>query len=282
MIKFGASLLSWVLPAWNGEAGLFAIQRTAAAGFDILEILLPPSMEINTATVRQQLRDHHIECLCSFNLPPDCHIPLYPEKAYERIKVALDKSAELESKILGGVLHSSIGVFSGSVKAAAEEETIRQVLSSVAAYAGKLGITLCLEPVNRYESYVCTNAADVLDLIKEIDSPSIALHLDTFHMNIEEDNFRDPVILAGDHLKHLHITESNRGMPGEGNVAWDVFFAALAEVKYDGALVLENFSSSISGMAERVNLWHTSKHNAEELAFGSLSFMKNKVLEFGL
>ncbi|MBB5622052.1 sugar phosphate isomerase/epimerase [Pedobacter cryoconitis] len=80
----------------------------------------------------------------------------------------------------------------------------------------------------------------------------------------------------------MHITESNRGMPGEGNVRWDELFEALAKINYDGALVLENFSSSIDGMAERVNLWHPSKHNAQDLAEGSLAFIKQKALAYGL
>lgn len=282
MIKFGASLLSWILPAWNPESGLYAIQKTATNGFDILEILLPSSLEIDTVTVSKQLKDNKISCICSFNLPADCHIPFYPDKAYQQIKAAIDKTAELESPILGGVLHSSIGVFSGAVKTTKENETVRQVFSAVASHAEQRGIVVCLEPINRYESYICTCAADVLDLITEIDSPAIALHLDTFHMNIEEDNFRDPVIKAGTLLKHLHITESNRGMPGEGNVHWDDLFASLAKIKYDGALVLENFSSSIAGMAEKVNLWQPSKHNADELAIGSLAFMKKKAKQFGL
>lgn len=282
MVKFGASLLSWILPDWKAIEGAYAIQKTAAAGFDVLEILLPPSMNINTTVVRKQLKEHHIQAICSFNLPASCHIPFYPDQAYDAIKSALEKAAELESAILAGVLHSGIGVFSGAVKTAEETETVIQVLALCADYAGRLGITMCLEPVNRYESYVCTCAADVLDLIEQVGSPALALHLDTFHMNIEEDNFRDPVINSGGHLKHMHITESNRGMPGEGNVDWDDLFEALVKINYDGALVLENFSSAINGMAERVNLWHPSRHNAQDLAEGSLAFIKQKALDYGL
>lgn len=282
MVKFGASLLSWVLPEWKAIEGAYAIQKTAAAGFDLLEILLPPSMNIDTATVRKQLKENQIQAICSFNLPANCHIPFYPDQAYEAIKSTLDKAAELESGILAGVLHSGIGVFSGAVKTTQENEILVQVLAVCADYASRLGITMCLEPVNRYESYVCTCAADVLDLIEQVGSPALALHLDTFHMNIEEDNFRDPVLNSGSHLKHLHITESNRGMPGEGNVNWDDLFAALAKINYDGALVLENFSSSIPGMSERVNLWHPSRHNAQELAEGSLAFIRQKALDYEL
>lgn len=282
MIKFGASLLSWILPDWKAVEGAYAIEKTAAAGFDVLEILLPPSRVIDTETVFKQLKDNGITTVCSYNLQSDSHLPFYPEKALSDIQWAIDKAAELESPILAGVLHSGIGVFSGSVKNAKEEETVVKVLSAAANHAKNVGITLCIEPINRYESYICNVATDVLKLIELVESDAIALHLDTFHMNIEEDNFRDPVLIAGSRLKHLHITESNRGMPGEGNVHWDDLFEALSAIKYDGALVLENFSSSIKGMSERVSLWQPSRHNADELASGSLAFIKQKALEYGL
>ena len=97
-------------------------------------------------------------------------------------------------------------------------------------------------------------------------------------MNIEENNFYDPIIEAGKKLKHLHITESNRGMPGEGTVNWDELFKGLKAIDFEGNLVLENFSSSIPGMQQAVSLWQTSPHNAEDLAIGSLNFIKQKVL----
>jgi D-psicose/D-tagatose/L-ribulose 3-epimerase len=282
MIKFGASILSWILPDWKAVEGEYAIKKTAAAGFDLLEILLPPSREIDTSTVRKQLKENDIEAICSYNLPPDSHIPFYPEKALSDIKWALDKAKELESPILAGVLHSGIGVFSGALKTPLEQETVVQVLSASANYAERLGITICLEPINRYESYVCNAASDALEIIDQVGSRAVALHLDTFHMNIEEESFSHPVINSGHHLKHLHITESNRGMPGEGNVRWDDLFEALSKVGYQGALVLENFSSSIAGMSERVNLWRPSRHDADELAAGSLAFIKRKASEYGL
>jgi D-psicose/D-tagatose/L-ribulose 3-epimerase len=282
MIKFGASILSWILPDWKAIEGEYAIKKTAAAGFDILEILLPPTREIDTLTVRKQLRENGIEAVCSYNLPPNSHIPFYPEKALGDIKWALDRAKELDSPILAGVLHSGIGVFSGAVKTSKEQETVVQVLSAAADHAERLGITLCMEPINRYESYICNVASDVLELIDFVGSSALALHLDTFHMNIEEENFSDPILNSGHHLKHLHITESNRGMPGEGNVRWDDLFQALSKINYQGALVLENFSSSIAGMSERVNLWHPSRHDADALATGSLAFIKEKAEEYGL
>ncbi|MFC0344122.1 sugar phosphate isomerase/epimerase family protein [Epilithonimonas hispanica] len=273
-VKFGASLLSWITPVWTPEAGKYAIEKTAKAGFDLIEILLPTSMEFNSKEVKQQLKDNNLDVVCSLNLPKEAHIAFYPEVAEKMIKQAIDKTSELETDFLGGVLHGGIGVFSGNPLTNNESEVIVEVWNKVADYAKEKGVNIGIEPINRYESYVCNTAKNVLDLIEKTKKDNLFLHLDTFHMNIEEDNFYDPIILAGKKLKHVHITESHRGMLGEGTVNWNELFKALKEINFEGNLVLENFSSSIPGMQQMVSLWQKSPYDAEELAIRSLEFLK--------
>jgi D-psicose/D-tagatose/L-ribulose 3-epimerase len=273
---FGTTILSFI-PEWSAEGGRFAIEKTAEYGFDMLEIILPASLDFDAKTTKNQLDDKGILGRCTLNLPTNCHIPLYPERAVLLIKAALDKVAEMDGDFLGGVLHSAIGTFTRNPCTIEEKIIIHQVFTEVAEYANKRNITIAPEPINRYESYVFTSADEVLDMIEVIGTKTIGLHLDTFHMNIEENNFYDPIIRAGNRLKHIHITESDRGMTGEGNVHWDDFFKALAAIDYQGPLVLENFSSQIAALVGPTSLWRPSKYNAEDLAKGSLLFMKKMV-----
>lgn len=281
-IRIGASLLSWVHPLWNADAGLYAIEQTAKHGFDLIEILLPNSMDFDAKTVKKQLKDNNIEATCGLNLSEAYHIPTHPKEATKLIKHAIDKAAILETNYLGGVLHSAIGVFSGHVRSEEETNILLDVWHEVTTYAQPYSICIGIEPINRYESYMCTGAEETIDLIKKVNSPNLGLHLDTFHMNIEETSFYQPVLKAGNLLKHVHMTESDRGMLGEGNVRWDDLFKGLKEVNFKGNLVLENFSSSVPGMAEAVSLWRPSKYNAEDLASGSLTFIRKKLKEVGL
>ncbi|WP_238349686.1 sugar phosphate isomerase/epimerase family protein [Chryseobacterium cucumeris] len=273
-IKLGASLLSWITPLWNAESGKYAIEKTAQAGFDLIEILLPGSMDFDAKTVKKQLKDNHLEAVCSLNLPKDTHIAFYPKAAEKFIKKAIDKVYELETHLLAGVLHGGIGVFTGKPLTENEKEIIADVWSNVADYAQTKSIDIAIEPINRYESYVCNTAENVLELIKKTGRNNLFLHLDTFHMNIEEDNFYDPIITSGKMLKHIHVTESHRGMLGEGTINWEEFFSALKKINFEGNLVLENFSSSIAGMQEQVSLWQKSPYDAQELAEGSLDFLR--------
>ena len=273
---FGTTILSFI-PCWSAEGGRFAIEKTAEYGFDMLEIILPASLDFDPKTTKKQLDQHGIAGRCTLNLPADCHIPFYPEKATAILKAALDKVADMEGDFLGGVLHSAIAQFTGEPCTKEERLIVQQVFTEVAAYARERNITIAPEPINRYESYVFTAAGEVLELIDSIGMDNIGLHLDTFHMNIEERNFYDPVISAGNRLKHVHITESDRGMLGEGNVHWDDLFRGLAEINYQGPLVLENFSSEIRELVGPTSLWRPSNYNSEDLAKGSLAFMRKMV-----
>jgi D-psicose/D-tagatose/L-ribulose 3-epimerase len=273
---FGTTILSFI-PGWSADGGRFAIEKTAEYGFDMLEIILPASLDFDAKKTKILLDENRISGRCTLNLPTNCHIPLYPEQATSLIKSALDKVAEMEGDFLGGVLHSAIGTFTGNPCTKEEKIIIQQVFTEVADYANKRNITIAPEPINRYESYVFTAADEVLDMIESIGTTNIGLHLDTFHMNIEERNFYDPIIRAGNRLKHVHITESDRGMTGEGNVHWDDFFKALAAINYQGPLVLENFSSEITELVGPTSLWRPSKYNSEDLAKGSLAFMRKMV-----
>jgi D-psicose/D-tagatose/L-ribulose 3-epimerase len=273
---FGTTILSFI-PGWSAEGGRFAIEKTAEYGFEMLEIILPASLDFDAKTTKKQLDNKGVLGRCTLNLPANCHIPLYPDQATSLIKSALDKVAEMDGNFLGGVLHSAIGTFTGNPCTKKEKIILQQVFTEIADYANKRNITIAPEPINRYESYVFTAADEVLDMIEAIGTNNIGLHLDTFHMNIEERNFYDPIIRAGNRLKHVHITESDRGMTGEGNVHWNDFFKALAAINYQGPLVLENFSSQIKELVGPTSLWRPSKYNSEDLAKGSLEFMRKMV-----
>ncbi|MFT4204027.1 MAG: sugar phosphate isomerase/epimerase [Chitinophagaceae bacterium] len=281
-IKIGASLLSWVLPKWTPESGKYAIEQTASHGFDLLEILLPNSMEFDAKAVKPLLKKNGLGVVCSLNLPKSAHIPFYPKEALHLIKQALEKTALLDTDFLGGVLHGGIGCFSELPLTDEEADRVVAVWQEAADYAQELGIHIGIEPVNRYESYVCNTAGNVLSLIARTGKENLGLHLDTFHMNIEENNFYDPVVKADKKLRHIHMTDSHRGMLGEGTVNWDELFKGIKAIHFQGNLVLENFSSSVPGMQSAVSLWQKSPYDAEELATGSLRFVHAMLERYGI
>ena len=116
-------------------------------------------------------------------------------------------------------------------------ERVARVLAEMkklAAVAEDLSIDLCQEVLNRFETYIMTNAAEGVEYCKRVDSPRCKVLLDTFHMNIEEDTFRDAILCAGKYLGHFHIGEANRKVPGKGHIAWKEIGEALREIGFDG------------------------------------------------
>lgn len=281
MVKFGASMLSWI-PQWTTEAGTYAITRAAVQGFDLIEISLPPSLDIDIRQLKSDLAKAAIEARFSLILPRQLHLPFYPQQALTHIKKAIDIVERAEGRLLGGVIYSAIGVFTGHPCTVEEQKTVNDVLKEAAGYARQRGVTLALEPINRYETYVLNTAGQVLDVLSELGAENLGLMLDTFHMNIEENSFYTPVVQAGSALRYLHMTGSDRGMLGEDNVHWEDLFKGLAAIDFRGDLVLENFSSEVEALRGPTSLWRASKYGADALAAGSLAFLKKMAETYGL
>ncbi len=281
MIKFGTSMLSWI-PCWTREGGAYAIKKAAQCGFDLLEISLPPHLDIDVDRTKRELARNKIAPRFTLLLPKEYHVPLYPKKALNYIKRSLDLVSEMEGRLLGGVFYASIGAFTGDVCKEEEKRVIRDVLAEGTSYAASKRITLLLEPVNRYETYVMTSTKEAMAFISAVGSPNLRLMLDTFHMNIEESGFYKPIIAAGKQLHYMHISASDRGMPGKGNICWDELFRGLADIEFDGDLVIENFSSEVEGMAGLTSLWRKSGYAPDELAIKSLQFTKSKASKWRL
>lgn len=281
MVKFGASILTWI-PTWTTEGGKFALEQAAKTGYDVVEILLPNLADFDVKTAKKMAQDNGVALNCSLILPQDHHLPFYPEKAKSLLLNALNVLDELEVKLLAGVLYTGIGVFTKAPRTQAETNLIVDVIGEVATVAKTKGISLALEPINRYETYLLTSVAEVVDIVSGIGLDNVGVQIDTFHANIEESNMSMPVLQAGSLLKHVHAAASDRGILGKDNIDWDGFFKALAAVDYQGSLVLESFSSEVQELVVPTSLWRKSAYSCDDLAVQSLQFMKEMAVKAGL
>lgn len=281
MVKFGASILTWI-PTWTTEGGKFAIEQASKIGYDVVEILLPNLPNFEAKAAKQMAQENGISLNCSLILPQDHHLPFYPEKAKALLLNALDVLEELEVNLLAGVLYTGIGVFTKAPRTTAETNVIVDVIGEVANVAQRKGISLALEPINRYETYLLTSVAEVVEIVSLIGLDNVGVQIDTFHANIEESNMSTPVLQAGNLLKHVHAAASDRGILGKDNIDWESFFKALAAVNYQGSLVLESFSSEVQELVAPTSLWRKSTYSCEELAKESLQFMREMSIKAGL
>jgi D-psicose/D-tagatose/L-ribulose 3-epimerase len=107
-------------------------------------------------------------------------------------------------------------------------------LKSVARRAADYGMTLGLEPCNRYETHLLNTAAQARALIDRIDEPALMIHLDTYHANIEEKSFANALADGRGRVRYVHLSESDRGVPGSGNVHWHEVMIALKGAHFSG------------------------------------------------
>ena len=284
-MKFGA-LYSYWGHEWKCDY-IETAKRMHACGCEVLEVGAPHLLDMTDEQLKE-LKDtcDGLGMEITSNIGPAEEYDLASEDPAVRangVKYLTDilrAMAKIGSKSLVGAMYSywPCKNFKYDDKEGAWERSI-EGMKEVAKVAEELDIECCLEVLNRFETYIMTNCEEAVEYCKRVGSKNVNILLDTFHMNIEETSFYEPVIAAGSRLRHIHMTESDRGMLGEGNVRWDDLFRGLQEIDFNGNLVLENFSNSVPGMAVAVSLWRPSKYNADELAKGSLAFMRKMTCE---
>jgi D-psicose/D-tagatose/L-ribulose 3-epimerase len=274
---FGAHAFIWA-GEWTPEGAQKAIGGAAEAGLDFVEIplLRPESMDI-TAT-RALLDRYGIGCTCSLGLPKAAHLPSAPEKAQSFLESAVDVAAGLEAPVLCGVLYAHLGTLTGRPPEQEELEDVARVLKNVARYAAERGVSLGVEAVNRYETYLINLAEQANAMLDRVGEPNVFVHLDTYHMNIEEKGFYEPIVATGPRMHYIHLSESDRGTPGTGNVHWDEVFRGLKAIDYDGYLVMESFAAINEDLAGATALWR-EVGDPETLIRDGLGFLRGKAAE---
>ncbi len=135
-------------------------------------------------------------------------------------------------------------------------------------------IVLAIEPLNRYQTYFLNTLADAVALCEAVDHPNIGILFDVFHANIEEKNIPNAVRSAKRHLKHIHVCENDRGIPGTGHIPWDSLFGTLQELHYDRWVVIESFNFKNEELAARTFTWRNLAPMPEAIAYEGLAFLK--------
>jgi len=147
-------------------------------------------------------------------------------------------------------------------------------LKALSAYAAKKGVTICVEPLNRFETDFLNTCDQGLRLIKAVGSPALKLHLDTFHMNIEEKDQAASIRKAGKLLGHFHACGSDRGTPGGDHIAWPSIVKALKSVGYKGDVVIESFTTDVKVIARAAAIWRRIEPTRDEIAVDGLANLK--------
>jgi len=274
-MKLGIHAYAWC-SQWSNDT-LDLIDRVKGLGLDFIEIPLMCLETLDAPAVRDRLQSVGLDVVTSTVLLGDTDISSddasIRARGVEYLKACVRATHAIGATSFSGVIYAQ------HVKAAPRqpcEQTWQwsaECLREVAEPAGELGVTLGLEPVNRYETDLVNTCEQAKRLKAMIDRDNIRIHLDTYHMNIEEKSFYEATKLAGEDLVHYHLCENDRGIPGTGQVDWDGIFRALGEMKYDGYAALESFVDCTDNMNTWV--WRQLAPDGDTLVREGVAFIRS-------
>ncbi len=274
-MKYGINTLLWT--AGFNESDLDLLPRIKAMGFDGVEIARFSFADCPPAPIRRAVEDSGLECIaCSAFTGHLSFLNDQAPAALTFLREAIEWAAAVGAKTLVGPYCSPVGYLCGRRRTNQEWQRAIEGLRSVTPLLEETGVTLALEPLNRFETYFLNTAADARALCDAIDHPQVGVLFDTFHANIEEKNIHSALKQIGPHLKHVHTCENDRGAPGSGHVAWAELFASLDEQRYDGWLVIESFGSCIPEIAAAACIWRDLAASSEALAEDGLRFLQRR------
>jgi D-psicose/D-tagatose/L-ribulose 3-epimerase len=257
-LKTSMNMLLWTPDMGPEHFPLLADLR--AADFDGVEFTLNPARD---AAHRRALVDEldrlGFERTC-INAPLPEQNPVSPDRAVraraiEHLRWCVNTAAEMGCRVLGGPLHSAYGVKTGAPPTDDEKGWCADAMRAAAEEAERADVVIACEYLNRFESYLLSNAADALDLVRRVEHPRFRMLWDTHHAHIEEKDIARSIGACGAQIAHVHVSENDRGTPGSGQVAWRATFDALKAAGYDGWLVIEAFSRSDVAFANAIGVW---------------------------
>lgn len=278
-MRFGINTFVWISPS-NTEDILNLMPYVKGLGFDVLEISFENPELVNVSKVHEGLKKNGLSgivCgvfgadrnLCS----PDHHVR---ENAKKYIRNLIDAAFQLGSPLVCGPMYSAVGKVHLDDEQARSEEWKLAVsgIREMADYAKSKNIKLALEIINRFETDLLNVVSQGLDFIGQVDRENVGLHLDTFHMHLEEKNSADAIREAGSKLFHFHACENDRGVPGSGQVHWNEIAQALRDVDYSGPIVIESFTPQVKEISRAVCIWRKIAPSQDVIAQQGLKFLK--------
>ena len=257
-MKIGFNLLLWTTHVESAHHR--HLETLKAAGYDGVEI---PCFGGEVAHYRHLggvLKDLGLEAT-ALTIIPDVDKSPASEEAWKRqaaldhLAWAIDCTAALDATILAGPFHQPLGVFTGNAPTAAELGYVAEVHREAADIAAPAGVTMVMEYLNRFECYMFTTMADAMAHAGRVDHPNFGVMYDSFHANIEEKDPLGCIGAARPHLKHVHISENDRGTPGRGHLCWPAIFNAIRETGYDDWLTIEAFGRALPDLAAATRVW---------------------------
>ncbi|OQA23300.1 MAG: D-tagatose 3-epimerase [Actinobacteria bacterium ADurb.Bin346] len=279
-MKFGINTLLYT-GTYTDEHVKDLSRKFAEMGFDGVEIALEKKGDIDYKKTVKIFNDHGLVCssICGlFGENRDIRGPNkeYIEGGLSYIKDCLEACSELECKVLAGPVYSAVGraTLVPEKERKVQWDTVVENLGKACKWAEKYGVFIAIEPLNRFETDFINICKDAVKMVKDVGSKMLKIHLDAFHMNVEEKNSAMAVLDAGELLYLFHASENDRGAAGTGQVQWKAIADALRRINYDRWVVIESFTPENKVIAKAASIWRDTEKSNFILAEKGLKFLR--------
>ena len=277
-MRLGINTFLFTSPFTDKSTALFKTFKRW--GFETVEIPVEDPSHINPAHVKSELDKNGLACgsVCAC-MGPDRDLRGTAEQqrtGLKYMKKLIDQMVVLDCPSLIGPVYSAVGR-ADAVPATEYKQQWKAVVNNLrdlCDYAESKGRQVCLEPLSRFETDFINTCDQGLQMLKDVGSPALKLHLDTFHMNIEEKDQGKAIRKAGQALGHFHACGSDRGTPGNDHIDWKPIAAALKAIKYKGDVVIESFTTDVKVIARAAAIWRRIEPTTDEIAVKGIKFLK--------
>jgi D-psicose/D-tagatose/L-ribulose 3-epimerase len=278
-MKFGVNMFIWT--ANFGAADTHLLPAIRQHGFDGIEVPIFNPAEFPAELIRRTTAENGLECTVCSVIPEGMSVFSDDADVRRRTRAHLEACikgiADAGASLFAGPMYSPVGYLPGRRRTRDEWKRAVECYAELGPVLARHGVTLALEPLNRFETFFLNTAADAAALAGEVNHPHVGVLIDTFHSNIEEKDVAQAYRTAGPHLRHVHTCENDRGTPGSGHVEWDDVFTALRDVRYDGWLTIESFGFSIGGISAAASIWRDLAPTPDSIAWEGIDFLKKQV-----
>ena len=278
-MPFGVNTYIW--GATFGPADFHLLPRLKEAGFDGVEVPILDPAAFDARAVGREFDRLDLARTAVANVPRGSSLASSDagerQRARDHVAACIHAARDFGATVLAGPMYTPVGFLTGGRRTAEEWRWAVDSWQHLAPIVEAAAIDIGLEPLNRFETYFLNTAADAARLCTEVGSPRVGILLDTFHANIEEKSIGAALRAAAPHLKHLHVSENDRGIPGSGHVAWAEFFSTVAAIGYDRWMTIESFGFSLGELSTAAAVWRDLAPTPEAIAFDGLAFLRAHV-----
>ncbi|MDQ0801356.1 sugar phosphate isomerase/epimerase family protein [Arthrobacter sp. SLBN-112] len=279
--EFGVSTFILVSPFTDQDVDQFDVAKEM--GYDLIEVCIEDPAVVSAEALKKASERTGLPVSICGAFGPDRDVshedPQKRRQGIDYLKLCVDIAQAVGSPHVAGPMYSATG--KARLLPTDERRQQRQwaadSLREVADYAAERGVTLAIEPLNRFETDLVNTVEQGLELCELIGRENVGLMLDTFHMNIEEKHIGEAITAAGDKVFHFQVSENDRGTPGSGHVPWSETFAALESIGYQGSIVVESFLPTVEEIAKAVSLWRPVAPSMDALARDGLTFLRREL-----